>query len=190
VIDLTPARTALLVLDLQLGLLGRSFEPLAADAVLDRSVALAAAMRAAGAFVIISRVAWSADFGDSVRRPVERPMPVSAQGMSADWADLPPTLEAQADLVITRRQWGAFYGTELDLQLRRRRIETLVLAGITTNFGIESTARTAAEHDYGVVFAIDAISSIRADLHDFAVEHILPRVGLIRTCADIVSALD
>jgi nicotinamidase-related amidase len=116
-------------------------------------------------------------------------MPVSAGGMAEGWADLPPALEAQADLVITRRQWGAFYGTELDLQLRRRGVDTLVLAGITTNFGIESTARTAAEHDYAVVFAADAISGIALDLHDFAFANIFPRVGLIRTTEEIVAAL-
>lgn len=184
-----PDRTALLILDLQEGLLGRSFAPLTAEAVLERSIALATAMRRAGALVIVSRVAWAPDFADSVRRPMERPMPVSADGMSPDWADLPPALQAQADLVITRRQWGAFHGTELDLQLRRREIDTLVLAGITTNFGIESTARAANEHDYGVVFALDAISGIAADLHDFALEHIFPRIGLKRTCAEIVAAL-
>ncbi len=182
-------RTALLVLDLQDGLLGRSFAPLSGQIVLERSIALAGAMRAAGAFVIVSRVAWAADFADSVRRPVEQPMPVSAQGMAPGWADLPPALEAGADLVITRRQWGAFHGTELDLQLRRRGIDTLVLAGVTTNFGIESSARAAHEHNYGVVFAMDCISGIRADLHDFAAEHIFPRVGLLRTRDQILAEI-
>lgn len=52
------------------------------------------------------------------------------------------------DLRIVKRQWGALYGTELDLSLRRRGIEIIVLAGISTNVGAESTARDAFEPGY------------------------------------------
>ena len=66
------------------------------------------------------------------------------QPASSDWAEFVSELTpTPSDVVITKRQWGAFYGTELDLQLRRRKIDTIVLCGISTDFGVESTARFA-----------------------------------------------
>ena len=73
-------------------------------------------------------------------------------------------------MVITKHNWGAFYGTELDLQLRRRGVGTIVLGGIATNFGVESTARDAYERNYALVLAEDAMTSMSADLHALAVE--------------------
>jgi nicotinamidase-related amidase len=91
--------------------------------------------------------------------------------------------------VITKRQWGAFHGTELDLQLRRRGVATIVLAGISTNFGVESTAREAWQHGYAVVVAEDACTSSAPDLHKFAIEKILPRIARVRDTATILRAL-
>jgi nicotinamidase-related amidase len=67
------------------------------------------------------------------------------------------------DLQITKRQWGAFYGTELDLQLRRRGIRTIVLGGVATQIGVESTAREAYEHGYELINVRDATASTDAD---------------------------
>ncbi|MGO9757626.1 MAG: isochorismatase family protein, partial [Roseiarcus sp.] len=92
-------------------------------------------------------------------------------------------------IVITKRQWGAFYGTELDLQLRRRGIGTVVLAGVATNFGVESTAREAWQHNYAVVVAEDAVTSLSEELHRFSIDKILPRIARVRSTAEIVGAL-
>ena len=97
--------------------------------------------------------------------------------------------EARSDILITKRQWGAFYGTELDLQLRRRGITQIVLGGISTNIGVESTARAAWEHGYAVVFAEDAMSAQNAEQHRFAVETIFPRLGRVRSTAQVLDAL-
>ena len=59
--------------------------------------------------------------------------------MVPGWSELADGLAAAGDIVITKRQWGAFHGTELDLQLRRRGIRGIVLGGIATNFGVEFT---------------------------------------------------
>jgi nicotinamidase-related amidase len=91
--------------------------------------------------------------------------------------------------VITKRQWGAFYGTELDLQLRRRGIRTIVIGGIATNFGVESTARDAFERGYEQVFAEDAMSSVSAEAHRFAVSVVFPRIGRVRSTDEILQAL-
>jgi nicotinamidase-related amidase len=110
---------------------------------------------------------------------------------SADWADLVHELDGGPDdVVVTKRQWGAFYGTDLDLQLRRRGIGTLLLGGIATNFGVESTARDAWERAYHVVFVEDAMASFSADAHRFPVANVFPRLGRVRSTADVLGALE
>ena len=93
------------------------------------------------------------------------------------------------DVLILKRHWGAFYGTELDLQLRRRHIETIVIGGIATNFGVESTARSAYELGYHLIFAEDAMASFNQTNHNFATENIFPRLGRVRSTVEIVRAL-
>ncbi len=97
-----------------------------------------------------------------------------------------PRWRRWAGLAITKRHWGAFHGTELDLQLRRRGIRSLVIAGIATNFGVEMTAREAWQHGYAVVIAEDACSGSGEGLHAFAIERILPRVARVRRAAEIL----
>jgi nicotinamidase-related amidase len=84
-----------------------------------------------------------------------------------------------------KRQWGGFYSTDLDLQFRRRGVKTIVLGGIATNFGVESTARSAWERSYDLVIVEDACTSISAELHDIAIRHIFPRIARVATSADI-----
>ena len=93
------------------------------------------------------------------------------------------------DLLITKRQWGAFYGTELDQLLRRRGVKTLVMAGIATNFGVESTARAGFDRGYAMVFAEDAMTSMSAEMHGFSVQHVFPIMGRVRTAAEVAEAL-
>jgi nicotinamidase-related amidase len=107
----------------------------------------------------------------------------------AGWDEIVPELgPREGDLVITKRQWGAFYGTALDLQLRRRGINTIVLGGIATNFGVESTARDAYERGYAQVLVEDAMSSMTAEMHAFPVANIFPRFGLIRSTEQVLAA--
>lgn len=188
--SLDPHTTALVLIDLQQGILRMPLMPHAAPQVVGQAAALAKRFRALGAPVVLVHVGWSADLGDALKQLVDRPSPPPAGGYPADWMDFAPALEvARSDIIITKRQWGAFYGTELDLQLRRRGIKTVVLGGVSTNIGVESTGRAAWEHGYGLVFAEDAMSCAGADLHGFAIDNIFPRLGLVRRTADILSAL-
>ena len=93
------------------------------------------------------------------------------------------------DILILKRQWGAFYGTELDLQLRRRHVDTIVIGGIATNFGVESTARSAYELGYQLVLVEDAMTSFSKTQHDFATRNIFPRLGRVRATFEILKAL-
>jgi nicotinamidase-related amidase len=91
--------------------------------------------------------------------------------------------------VITKRQWGAFYGTDLELQLRRRGIRTLVLGGISTNIGVESTARAAYEHGFAQVLVEDGMSAMQAEAHQATIRFVFPRLGNVRSADDVLQAL-
>ena len=110
--------------------------------------------------------------------------------MPPDWTELIPELDRQpSDIVIFKRQWGAFYGTDLDLQLRRRGLTTIILCGIATEIGVESTARDAYEHGYELVFAADAMTGTNAESHLNSIVRIFPRMGRVRSTEQIVAAL-
>jgi len=107
-----------------------------------------------------------------------------------DWSELIPELNHQpSDLVIFKRQWGAFYGTDLDLQLRRRGLTTVILCGIATEGGVESTARDAYERGYSLIFPEDAMTGLSAESHANSTERIFPRLGRVRSTAEILAAL-
>jgi NAD(P)-dependent dehydrogenase (short-subunit alcohol dehydrogenase family)/nicotinamidase-related amidase len=187
--SLDPRTTALVLVDLQKGILGFPLAPHSGTAVLNAGAQLAKRFRAAGAAVVLTRVTWSGNFADALQQPVDRPLPGPAQ-LPAEWDHFPPDLEQNAgDIIVTKRQWGALHGTELDLQLRRRGIKTIVLGGVATNMGVESTARQAWEHGYEIVFVEDAISSLDSDLHNFALQKIFPMIGRVRRTVDVMAAL-
>jgi nicotinamidase-related amidase len=186
--DLDPRQTALVLIDLQNGIVGMPVVPRSGPEVVAAGRALAERFRAAGATVVLVRVAWSDDLADVPPQRVDQPSTRRAGGLPAGWSTLVEGLVQPTDLVITKRQWGAFYGTELDLQLRRRGIRTIVLGGIATNFGVESTARQAWEHGYEVVLAEDACASVAVDLHDMAIRHIFPRLARVVHSTAVVFA--
>jgi len=186
---LDPKKTALIIIDLQQGVVGMSLAPYPAADVVRRAAELGRAFAAVGATIVTVRVAFAPDLKDALQLPVDAPVQRPPGGLPPGWSDLVPEIAALPGAIgITKRQWSAFYGTELDLQLRRRGITTAVLAGIATNFGVESTARDAWQHNYAVVIAEDATSSSDAELHRLAIGKILPRVARVRSTADILQA--
>ncbi|WP_116137960.1 hydrolase [Trinickia diaoshuihuensis] len=188
---LDPRTTALVLIDLQEGILPYGRAPRTGDAVLDASVRLAKRFREVGAPVVLVRVGPSPDFGDVLRQSVDQPPPTPPGGLPENWWTFPPRLEAsERDIQITKRQWNAFYGTELDLQLRRRGVQTIVLAGIATNIGVESTARAAFERNYAIVFAEDAMSCASIEQHEASLRFIFPRLGRVRTTDDVLAAIN
>ncbi len=189
-LEIDPHRTALVLIDMQKGILAMPVEPHPAAQVVALGVRLAERVLEAGGTLALVRVAFSADQADRLSQPVDAPMRVPQGGLPADWSELAPELEGLgAQVGVTKRQWGAFHGTELDLQLRRRGVTTIVLAGIATNFGVEQTAREAYQHGYAVVIAEDACTSVGPDLHRFAIERILPRIARVRSSDAILAAL-
>ncbi len=184
---LDPTTTALVLIDLQKGILQLPVQPHAPADIVERASQLITTFRDGGAPIVLSRVAWSADFRDALQPPVDRPIQGPTPG--ADWADFPEELgTGGGEIVVTKRQWGAFYGTELDLQLRRRGIKTLVIGGIATNLGVESTARDAWERGYHLVFVEDLMASFTPEMHGFATNVIFPMIGRLGTTEQVIEA--
>ncbi|MFE3141779.1 isochorismatase family protein [Streptomyces scopuliridis] len=175
-------KTALVVVDLQKGIVSRPTVPHPAAEVVARSAELAAAFRAKGLPVVFVRVTGGAPGRTEAQARGGQP--------AADWADLVPGLGVQdSDIVVTKQQWGAFYGTDLDLQLRRRGVTQVVVTGVATSIGVESTARAAHEHGYHVTVAVDAVADMDEGAHRNSVEKIFPRLGETGTTEAIVKLL-
>ncbi len=181
------AQTALVLIDLQKGIVNLPLAPRTGTDMLANAIRLTDKFRAAGALVVIVHVGFSSDGEDAVKvetdaAPIRGPYP-------PEFFELIPELGLRPnDIVILKRQWGAFTGTELDLQLRRRGIRTIVLGGVATNMGVESTARAANELGYAQVFVEDAMTSMSEEMHLFSVRHILPRLGLVRSTDEVLAA--
>lgn len=183
-----PKTTALISIDLQGFVLNRPLAPYPAQQVIANTVAIANKLKAEGGTTVFVTVGFSADYVDAVNQPIDESfalppggLPAEALAPPAEIADLTP------DVAIVKRQWSAFYGTELDLQLRRRGIKTLILTGVATNFGVESTVRDGFAANYAVIVAEDAVTTFSQDMQDFACTKVLPRLSRIRKTAEILA---
>lgn len=181
-------KTAVVVIDLQKGISSMPTEPYSPAVVIENSVKIISAARKNNMPVFLVHVTPSPDMKD-VLHPVAESSFIRS-GLNPGWSEFVPELNIQPnDFLITKRQWGAFYGTELDLQLRRRGMDTIILCGIATNFGVESTARYAFELGFNQIFAEDAMSARSKEEHAYPIKYIFPRFGLIRNTQEILDAL-
>lgn len=190
-LSLDARRTAVVVIDLQKGIAGMpGGAPHTKSAVIANCARLLAAARAAGAQPVLVHVGGAPDGADRVKTKTDESWKMSGPP-GPDWSELIPELDRQpGDVVVLKRQWGAFYGTDLDLQLRRRGLTTIILCGISTEFGVESTARDAHERGFELIFAEDAMTGRAAESHANSVERIFPRLGRVRSTAEILAALE
>jgi nicotinamidase-related amidase len=185
---LSPAQTALVAIDLQNLIVSRPTQPWDARTVVKNTAQLASALRSKGGFIAWVRVATAADGKDRLHPVCDQPYARTGE-LPAEPFGLARDLEVDpSDHLITKRQWGAFYGTDLELQLRRRGLTTIVLTGISTCFGVESTARDAFERGYEQVFVEDAMAAFTAAQHEHTVTQILPRMGRVRRTAEVLAA--
>jgi nicotinamidase-related amidase len=180
-------RTALVLIDLQNFNVQRELAPHTAEQVVGNCVLLAGEMRDRGGMVIFVRVLLDELLALPADMPMKKPGTPAPPPEAVHFA-----AEAQVqatDHVVTKRQWGAFYGTELDQLLRRRHIKTIVLGGIATNYGVESTARAAFDQGYELVFAEDAMSTMQAEAHRFACDNVFRNMGRVRSTRHLIDAL-
>ncbi|MBK4836483.1 isochorismatase hydrolase [Enterococcus faecium] len=92
-------------------------------------------------------------------------------------------------LTITKYNPSAFFGTSLDLQLRRRGIETIILSGVATTNGVYATALDAFQHGYHIVLAEDACSDRDKESHQLFIKKIFPKTARVRSTKQIIEAI-
>jgi len=171
-VTLVAGRTALIAVDLMPRIVELDMGPHRGTEVVARTAELAAALRKAGGTVVVVRV--------------ERPHVVEQPPGSGLVPEMAPQ---QGDIEVVKRTIGAFYGTGLAERLRERGIDTVVMAGLATTMGVESTARAAADHGFEVVFAADAMSGMTAAEHEHALAVTLPRFGGVHRTEHLLAQL-
>lgn len=179
---LDPATTALILIDLQEGIVAMDTAPRPSSQVVADAKNLAARFREAQAPVVLVHVAFTA--GDAPSMAADKPG-LPPEGTPPGFQTLVGGLHQEGDIVVLKHHWGAFIGTDLDLQLRRRGVKTVVIGGIATNQGVESTARSAWEYSYDVVIAEDICAGRSAPLHSFAMTEIFPLFARVVSAEDI-----
>ena len=184
------AGTALVIIDLQKGIGSTPVLPHSFAEVVENTSRLVRQFRKEKMEIFFVHVAFTKDGKDTLHPEADQQGFRRAAEAPSDWADFAAGLDVREDdHIITKRQWGAFYGTDLDLQLRRRGIGTIVLCGIATNFGVESTARFAYEYGYQQIFVEDAMSARSKEEHDNSIKFILSRIGRVRSTNSVLDAL-
>ncbi|MDF3298983.1 isochorismatase family protein [Streptomyces tropicalis] len=180
-------RTALVVIDLQAGIVAAPTAPHPGADVLARSAEIADAFRARDLPVVLVRVSFAPDFADV---PPGRTEAAGGGARPDGWDVIVPELSGHdGDITVTKHNWGAFHGTDLDVQLRRRGVTQIVLTGIATSIGVESTARAAHEHGYHVSLVADAMTDLDGEAHRNSIERIFPRLGETGTTAELLELL-
>lgn len=174
--------TALVVIDLQQGIVALpTADPI--GAVLQRASALADAFRRHRLPVVLVNVAGLPPGRTEEHRDRTRLPP--------GWTDLAPELNHQPDdLLVTKHAWGAFSNTDLAQQLQGRGVTQIVLAGVSTSIGVESTARQAYDFGFNVTLAIDAMTDLNAHAHLNSITRIFPRLGQTGTTREILDLLE
>ncbi|MGA7754558.1 MAG: isochorismatase family protein [Candidatus Sulfotelmatobacter sp.] len=176
-------RTALIVIDLQKGIVNGNFvHPI--GEVIDRTRELIDVFHAKSLPVVLVNVAGRAP-GRTEQGQHSTP------SFSEGWTDFLPQLDQRpSDIVVTKRSWGAFATTDLELQLKARGVTQVVVIGVVTSGGVEATARQAYEQGFNVTLAIDAMTDIREEAHQYSIKNVFPRVGETGSTQEIIPLLE
>lgn len=180
------AHTALVVIDLQHGIVAGDHAPYSSEQVVGNTVLLAQSMRNHGGTVIFVHV----QLDELLQMGGDAPISGHGAPPPPHASVLVPEAGVEAtDIVVKKRSWGAFYGTDLELHLRRNNVKNIILCGIATNYGVESTAREAFDRGFHLYFAEDAMTSGAFDLHDFSTRKIFPAMGKVRSTVQLIEAM-
>jgi nicotinamidase-related amidase len=185
-LQLNPQKTALVVIDLMNAILGMNTAPYTPGQVVANSKKLAEAFRSAGAPVVYVSV----DLNGFLKLPADQPFNMGDKPIPTVASEIAPSAGFQrGDLLVIKRHWGAFAGTDLERQLKARGIDTVVLTGISTNAGVESTARQGTGLGFAFVLVEDACAGQDAEEHRFAFEKTFPRLARVRATDEVIAAL-
>jgi nicotinamidase-related amidase len=175
--------TALIAIDLQKGIVNGNFIHPIAD-IIDRTRALIDVFRTKNLPVALVNVA-----GRAPGRTEQGPR--SSQTFAEGWTDLLPQLDRQpSDIVVTKRSCGAFATTDLERQFKARGVTQVVVTGVATSVGVEATARQTYEQGFNVTLALDAMTDMRKEAHEYSIRNVFPRLGETGTTQEIISLLE
>jgi nicotinamidase-related amidase len=174
--------TALIVVDLQAGLVGSAFiHPI--GGIIERAATLIGVFRRHGLPIVLVNVDGTA--------PGRTERPRHAGPFADGWTNIIPELDHQpGDIVVTERSWGAFASTDLEARLKALGVTQVVIAGVATGTGVESTARQAYEQGFNVTLAVDAMTDGRPEAHDYSIANVFPRLGETGSTQAIVDLLE
>lgn len=182
-------KRALVLIDLQNGFAGIPTTPHPMEEVIANSIKLAETFRQQALPVMLVHVTYSPDGGDRFV-PRTDTGSTTRRSFGANWDQLVREIGQQGnDIIVPKRSWSAFHGTSLDMHLRRRGITEIVLAGIVTSIGVESTAREAHDHGYHQIFVEDAMSDPSEESHYHTISRIFPRIGRVKSTGEVLSLL-
>ena len=175
-------KTALIIVDLQKGIVGMpTAHPTAG--VVQNSAILADAFRSRNLPVVLVNVDAGA--------PGRTETPPRVRDFPAGWTDIVPELNQQpTDHTVTKRTWGAFTNTGLEQHLKSLGVTQVVVTGVATTAGVESTARQAHEAGFNVTLATDAMTDMNLDAHTNSITRIFPRLGETGTTQEILTLLN
>lgn len=174
-------KTALIVIDLQKGIV-RFPTAHPADKVVQHASKLIEAFRRHHLPIVLVNAAGGA--------PGRTEHTFNLASLPPDWHELIPELNQQPeDHIVTKRTWGAFTNTGLNEHLKKLGVTQVVIVGIATSMGVESTARHAHESGFHVTLAIDAMTDLTVDAHTNSVTRIFPRLGETGTTQEIIGLL-
>ena len=188
-LDFQPQSTALVVVDLQNFAIALDTVPTPTSALLANTVKIADACRDRSILVVLIRVGHE-------QNKLPHPSPKIDAGFSGfqfgpDAKEIAPELGPKpGDVIVDKYNWGAFHGTNLDTHLRRRGIRTLIMTGLVTNVGVDTTMREAQAHGYDQVLVKDAVAAMSLEEHDYMLKYIAPRLSRVRTTEELLAALD
>jgi nicotinamidase-related amidase len=174
-------KTALIVVDLQQGIIGSPFIHPIADVIAQTGSLIDAFRRLDLPVVLVNVVGGAPGRTEQPRRHLTLP---------EGWADLIPELRRQpGDILVTKRTWGAFASTDLEARLKAMGVTQVVITGVATGTGVEATARQAYEAGFNVTLAVDAMTEVRPEAHEYSLKHVFPRLGETGSTADVLDLL-
>jgi nicotinamidase-related amidase len=181
--------TALVLVDFQNFSAKMQTKPISPREALANGVRLADASREKGVLVVLIRVGHPANHTPHPNLPIDQAF--SGFDYSDNPMELCPDLGPKdGDVIVDKYNWGAFYQTNLDAQLRRRGIKTLIMGGLVTHIGVDSTMRQAQERNYAQILASDAVAAFEISQHEHVLRHVAPRLSKVRTTDQILAALN
>jgi nicotinamidase-related amidase len=187
--EIDPARTALLVMDYQNGIMGRVSDGAALLAAARETIDL---VRGQGGQIGYVRVG----FADGEAPTGTMGSRIGAEAARTTFhADAPATqvhdevAPQDGDIVVRKTRVGPFLTTDLDAQLRSRGVDTLLLAGISTSGVVLSTVRDGHDRDYRLIVISDLCADPEPDIHEFLVGRIFPRQAEVIDRAELQASL-